>query len=85
MGPLLVWTVVKVHLPLAGGFTEGLFTLTPKRPVHFYAKKKTVTCQNFSRISYIVTKIWQQTKCSYFFATLPIFGKVENSIKVNRP
>ncbi len=66
-------------------------------PVHFDAKKNRTkfwqcqnfgmaTWQNFGRISYIITKIWQQTKCSYFFlATLPKFDKVENGIKVNRP
>ncbi len=44
------------------------------------------TCQNFGRISYIVTKIWQQTKCNHFFLlTLPKFDKVESGIKVNRP
>ena len=33
------------------------------------------------RISYIVIKIWQQNKCSYFFlATLSKFGKVEACI-----
>ena len=57
----------------------------------FDEKKKTLvvkilaTCQNFGRISYTVTKIWQQTKCSYFLATLPKFDKVESGIKVNRP
>ena len=63
--------------------------------VHFVAKKKNLpnfgiakilaTYQNFDWISYIVTKIWQQTKCSNFFlTTLPKFSKVENGIKVNR-
>jgi uncharacterized membrane protein len=27
-------------------------------------------------IFYIVTKIWQQTKCSHFLATSPKFAKV---------
>ena len=62
--------------------TKGVFTLVPKKTL--------LNCQNFGivagRISYIVTKIWQQTKYSHFFlTTLPKFSKVENGIKVNRP
>ena len=64
-------------------YSMGLFTLMKKKTLH-YAKILT-TCQNFSRISYIVIKIWQQTKYSYFFGNLPKFGKVGNNIKVNSP
>jgi hypothetical protein len=56
-----------------------MFTLMPK-------KNLTKFLHYHDRISYIVTKIWQQTKCSHFFLiTLPKFGKVENGIKVNMP
>ena len=65
----------------------GMFTLMPKKtlPNFGIVTKILVTCQNFGRISYIVTKIWQQTKCSHFFLTLSKLGKVENGIKVNKP
>ena len=41
----------------------GLFTLMQKKNL----TKFWHTCQKFGRFSYIVTKIWQQTKCSHFF------------------
>jgi hypothetical protein len=47
---------------------KGLFTLMPKKILpNFGIAKFWHSCQNFGRISYIVTKIWQQTKCNHFF------------------
>ena len=49
-------------------YTMGLFTLMSKKTLSkFGIAKNLTTYQNFSRISYIVIKIWQQTKCSHFF------------------
>ena len=41
---------------------------------------------NFGKISYALTKIWQQTTCSHFFYNfIKKKGKVENGNKVNKP
>jgi hypothetical protein len=48
--------------------TKGLFTLMPKKPYHYQNFGIVLaTCQKFNKISYIVNKIWQQTKCSLCF------------------
>jgi len=45
-----------------------MFTLMPKKTLpKFGIAKILATYQNFGRISYIVTKIWQQTKYRHFF------------------
>ena len=57
-----------------------------KEPVHFDEKKNLtkiwqdakilVTCQNFGRISYIVTKIWQQTKAEFERGEIEKIGEI---------
>ena len=53
---------------LDGSSSVRATLMSKKTLLNFVIVKILVTtCQIFGRISYIVNKIWQQTKCSYFF------------------
>ena len=45
----------------------GLFTLMPKKTLPKFGITKILVTMPKFWYSYIVTKIWQQIKCSHFF------------------